>query len=222
DTAYVCNTSGTAPSAPVNLTPIEDYVNLPLQVGAYFTAPDDWLGYPDYVRVVLSSSSNIVEDTGSTQYETFSIWGFGPIRPIEEGEAYYSETQNRFLIELDFESAYASAWNVAASTVYYMAISAVDFGVGTALSNEVVFIPAPDNLALSHSETEATISWATISGSERYNIYYASQPGVTPQNYLTLPDGTLATTTSNSLTVTGLDPEKPYYFVVAAEAAGTE
>ncbi|MEO8102392.1 MAG: Ig-like domain-containing protein, partial [Betaproteobacteria bacterium] len=75
---------------------------------------------------------------------------------------------------------------------------------------------APTNVLASAGNGEATVSWNTVSGAVTYNLYLASQPGVTKGNYTTLADGSKVTGATSPFTLTGLVNDRTYYFVVTA------
>lgn len=75
--------------------------------------------------------------------------------------------------------------------------------------------PGAGTLKLSWA-VEANDGWTAVVG---FNIYIASQSGVTPDNYAALPDGRKIGSVSSPYTVTCLDPNKRYYFVITSRLA---
>jgi hypothetical protein len=70
--------------------------------------------------------------------------------------------------------------------------------------------------------SQATVSWDRIVGATSYNLYMAQQPGVTKDNYLTLPGGTKFTGVTSPFNVTGLNAKGTYHFVVTTMDGATE
>lgn len=58
------------------------------------------------------------------------------------------------------------------------------------------------------------LAWDAILGATSYNVYYASQPGLTKANYAALGGTRITGITSPSFTASGLTPNAPYYFIV--------
>lgn len=101
-------------------------------------------------------------------------------------------------------------------TYYYVVTAVNSFGESSA-SGEVsalLDIPLPpEGLATVAGDGQVTLNWNT-NGAASYNIYMASQTGVTRANYAMLPDGAKYTSTGGSYTATGLVNGKTYYFAV--------
>jgi cellulose 1,4-beta-cellobiosidase len=82
--------------------------------------------------------------------------------------------------------------------------------MGTVLS-------APTGVSALAGNQQVTVSWSAVTGATGYNVYMASESGVTKDNYGTKPDGNkYSAITTTSYTVTGLTNGKTYYFVVTA------
>lgn len=79
----------------------------------------------------------------------------------------------------------------------------------------------PQNVTAIAGAGQIILSWdvddsnsaSTVVG---YNIYMASQSGVSPGNYSNLADGRKITVYSSAYTITCLDPNKIYYFVITS------
>lgn len=69
---------------------------------------------------------------------------------------------------------------------------------------------------------QINFNWSTIAGYRRYNLYIASQPGVTPQNVTSLNGGRAFRSLRNtSQVVTGLDNDISYYArITGIDASG--
>ena len=80
---------------------------------------------------------------------------------------------------------------------------------------------APINVSIATTIIGAIVTWDNLPITESpladsYNIYYASSPGVTKTNYLSLPDGTKITGATSSQDVAALANGTSYYFVVTS------
>lgn len=108
---------------------------------------------------------------------------------------------------------------LATGVTYYYVVTAVN-SFGESSESAEVFalldIPRPTGaVAAVAGGGQVTVSWNT-NGAVSYNIYMASQPGVTKANYATLSDGAVFVSTGSSHTATGLVNGKTYYFVVTS------
>lgn len=76
---------------------------------------------------------------------------------------------------------------------------------------------APQNVAATPGDGQVTLTWGAVQGATSYNIYMATQSGVTKANWQTKPGGMRHTgITGTSYTHTGLQNGTTYYFVVTA------
>jgi hypothetical protein len=81
---------------------------------------------------------------------------------------------------------------------------------------------APFRVSAAHGDAQITLAWDGILGAASYNLYYATVPGVTKDNYGTLPGGTRVASVTSPYTVSGLANGTTYYFVVTAVEGATE
>lgn len=79
----------------------------------------------------------------------------------------------------------------------------------------------PTEISKSHGEMEqVTLWWTGAPGATGYNVYFASDPSVSPSNYATLPDGRVKSFTASPASI--LDVHTKTYFVVTAVDASGE
>lgn len=75
----------------------------------------------------------------------------------------------------------------------------------------------PTGVSATAGDGQIAISWNSVSGATSYNLYMATQSGVTKSNYSTLTSGMKhADITTTSYTHTGLTNSTTYYFIVTA------
>ena len=63
-----------------------------------------------------------------------------------------------------------------------------------------------------------SVGWYSVENAKSYNIYYATESGVSPQNYLTLTGGTKLNVLSTPQTISQLVNDVPVYVVITAVA----
>jgi uncharacterized protein YjdB len=118
-------------------------------------------------------------------------------------------------------SPYTQAGLTNGTTYYYM-VTAVNAGGESSASNQASTTPqvpapsAPSGLSASAGSTQATLSWTSVNGVTRYNLYYSTTSGVTTST------GTKIAGVTSPYTQTGLTNGTTYYYVVTAVNAGGE
>lgn len=107
---------------------------------------------------------------------------------------------------------------ISGNTYYYVVAAVNNYGE-SGESAEVFALLAtpqpPGAVAAVAGDGQVKVSWNT-NGATSYNIYMASQPGVTKANYATLTDGMVHSSSTGTYTHTGLVNGKTYYFVVTS------
>jgi alpha-tubulin suppressor-like RCC1 family protein len=86
-------------------------------------------------------------------------------------------------------------------------------------------IPAPSvpaGITAAPENGGATIRWSPVSDATAYHLYIASQAGVTPENYRSLPGGRKESGVASPFTKTGLVNGSTYYIVVTSENTAGE
>lgn len=82
--------------------------------------------------------------------------------------------------------------------------------------------PPPAAINATAGIGSAEVAWSSILGASSHTLYLAKSPGVTKENYASLPGGRrIANVTSPSI-VTGLEGGQTYFFVVTATENGVE
>jgi hypothetical protein len=108
---------------------------------------------------------------------------------------------------------------------YYFGVSAEnDSGEGpvSPLTSAVPMAPqqapaAPLHLRASHAHGDITLSWDPVEDAQHYTLYFARQPGITPQSVTTLQGGSSLNNADSPYTLHDLQGKPPYYFVVTAQ-----
>jgi len=117
--------------------------------------------------------------------------------------------------------------NLANETTYYYVVTAVNAGGESALSAETFSVPkitvpaAPSQFAVAAGDGEVKITWLKIEGATSYNVYWAVNPGVTPDT------GKKIENVSPASRLTELINGTRYYYIVTAlnsagESAGSK
>jgi hypothetical protein len=63
---------------------------------------------------------------------------------------------------------------------------------------------------------QITVEWGSVAGAEGYNLYYASQSGLTPSSYASFENGTLLMGVSSPYVLSGLPGDSTWYFIVTS------
>lgn len=105
----------------------------------------------------------------------------------------------------------------SSGNTYFYVVTAVNSAGESSESAEafaLLNIPQPPGvLAAVAGDGQATLSWNASAGIS-YNVYLASQSGVTKVNYASLADGMSFSNVASPYSITGLQNGKTYYFVV--------
>ncbi|MBU2887768.1 S8 family serine peptidase [Gilvimarinus agarilyticus] len=83
-------------------------------------------------------------------------------------------------------------------------------------------LDAPEGFSLAPDNEQLSLSWDAVSGASGYNLYYANEADVTPENYASLSGGTRIESIESPHVLTGLLNTSTYYLVVTAYNAGGE
>ena len=85
-----------------------------------------------------------------------------------------------------------------------------------------VSIAAPTNVRAVAGNGQVTLSWDGVPAATAYNVYLATETGVTPDTYSVLAGGMAVLDVSSPFTQTGLSNGQSYYFVITAVKDGAE
>jgi hypothetical protein len=84
------------------------------------------------------------------------------------------------------------------------------------VSSSLLEQPAPETITAQPANGLVTLGWRLVEGVPAYNIYYATESGVTPQGYALLDNGALVRDVVPPYQVTGLANGQAYYFVITS------
>lgn len=96
--------------------------------------------------------------------------------------------------------------------------SSSDSSVSSSSSSGVT----PPVVSASAGDGDITLSWVSLANAEGYHLYYATETGITPDNYASLDGGTWVQDVSSPFTIADLTNGTRYYLVVTAYNAGIE
>lgn len=82
-------------------------------------------------------------------------------------------------------------------------------------------ITAPQNLNAQAGNNSVTLSWNAVAGATSYHVYYATEPNIISKNISAFQNGIRLQNVSTPYTISGLQNNQTYYFVVTA-IKGTE
>lgn len=88
-------------------------------------------------------------------------------------------------------------------------------------SSDGTTLDAPSGVVLVPGHGSATASWNAVANAEGYHLYYAEDPGLSPENYAA-QGGTWLQNVSSPRTIDDLTHGATYYFVVTAFAGEAE
>ena len=87
-------------------------------------------------------------------------------------------------------------------------------GACTVSASFNINVRPPDTVSAEAGDRQITMNWSPVPGADSFNLYYASEPGITRANYDTLADGTRVTGVASGHTVTGLSNGTEYYLFI--------
>jgi hypothetical protein len=108
----------------------------------------------------------------------------------------------------------------AVSTSSSSTASSLASSSSSSVSNST--LAAPQNLSVTAGNTSATLTWNTVTGATSYHVFYATEPNIISKNISAFENGTWIKNVTTPYTVTGLQNNKTYYFVVTAVKGSEE
>jgi len=109
--------------------------------------------------------------------------------------------------------------------IFTLTFSSLQGAVSTNLQAIVTIqnddLPIPPVLTIQNGNGQAILSWSSVSGATNYNAYYATQSGVTPDNYASMAGVAMLDVTTD-LIVPNLANGTNYYFVVTSLTSDVE
>lgn len=170
------------------------------------------------VSGTISLSATAQDDSGTIQKMEFHVSSADPSLACSDVVAKPSG------------STFSCNWNSAGVTNgphsgFARAYDPANNSADSALINFTVNNPppaAPQNVRSVAGNGQVSVYWDSSPGAISYNIYMASEQGVTKANYATKADGMKHGDVVSPFTHTGLTNDRVYYFVVTAENGAGE
>lgn len=88
-------------------------------------------------------------------------------------------------------------------------------------NNDTSLSSAPDNIKTYSADSEITLSWDNVTGAEQYNVYVASEGGITPSSYDSLADGKAYLNQTSPFKIDNLANGFAYYFIIEAQSTSS-
>lgn len=148
-----------------------------------------------------------------------------PSFDLDRGQILWRDATGVMHHETSSSSSLVDTIGSPATSIPWLADGRVVFFDGTAspsnvyrftgqLLNDSLQPAAPMFLRTTAGSGSVTLAWDAILGATSYNVYYATQPGLTKANYISLGGVRITGVTSPNYVVSGLAPNAPYYFIV--------
>ena len=138
------------------------------------------------------------------------------------GVAGYAIYRNGIKVAAVNGTSYSDT-GLSSGTLYAYTVNAMDGALNlsaasnTAPATTQAGIPsAPTGVTATAGNGQATISWTAVGGASSYNLYMATQSGVTKSNYAALTGGMKHLSVTSPYVHTGLSNGTAYYFIVTA------
>jgi len=108
---------------------------------------------------------------------------------------------------------------------YYFGVTAENDGGESPASPVISAVPmapqqapaAPQHLRANYDRGVVTLSWDPVEDAQHYGLYFARQPGITPQSVTALLGGSSLSNVSSPYTFHDLKGKSAYFFVVTAQ-----
>ncbi len=94
--------------------------------------------------------------------------------------------------------------------------------VSSSHSSSPSSLSIPQNLNAIANNASVTLTWNTLVGATSYHVFYATEPHILSKNISAFQNGTWIKNVNSPYTITGLDNNKTYYFVITAVNNTTE
>jgi len=182
-----------------------------------------------WVRRNLNLSSPEIIFNGGYQLTSgnfaFKENAAAPSFDLNRGQILWRDTGAVLHYDTSTSSALVDTGGSAATSIPWLSDGRVVFIESTAspknlyrfigqLPDDSAQPSAPMFLRATPGSSSVTLNWDAILGATSYNVYYSTQPGLTKANYVALGAGKVAGILSPTYTVTGLDSNSAYYFIV--------
>jgi hypothetical protein len=148
-----------------------------------------------------------------------------PSFDLDRGQILWRDTAGLMHHETSSSSAVVDTGGSATTSIPWLADGRVIFFDATTsprnlyrftgqLPNDSLQPAPPMFLRATPGSGSVTLAWDAILGATSYNVYYATQPGLTKANYASLGGVRITGIISPTFIVSGLAPSSAYYFMV--------
>ncbi|RYY73327.1 MAG: hypothetical protein EOO52_18155 [Gammaproteobacteria bacterium] len=83
-------------------------------------------------------------------------------------------------------------------------------------NSSIQALSTPQNLQVQAGNASVTLSWSPVAGATSYHVYYATEQNILSKNIESFENGTWIKNVTSPYTVTSLQNNQAYYFVVTA------
>lgn len=94
--------------------------------------------------------------------------------------------------------------------------------VASSSSSSASTLGTPQNLSAQPANASVTLSWNPVTGATSYHVYYATEASIISKNISAFQNGTWVKNVASPHTITGLQNNQTYYFVVTAVKGSEE
>ena len=183
-----------APQAPLPIPGTPKDVSVSAGIG---DATVSWVESPqaDHYNVYVASKSDFNPETDNI---------------LELGRKYQAPS-TQFTIE-----------DLKENQQYYFVVTAEN-GAGESIASKEVLakvltsLTAPRKVQAKAGDEQVILSWNSVQGSTKYNLYMSTDKNITSENYKTLKNGELIRGVQSPYSLGGLANGVKYYFIITAE-----
>ncbi len=185
--------------------------------GSLFVHSDAFGAAKTYTSATLSCADTDVENGNATYCVVIGALSDGTTEEVDNDDVYFSVSSGDGTVtEGGIVIPYAEGQLVisaqikegpAPATATLNVITPTTTVTGTEVS-------APANVTAASGEGQLTVSWDSATDALGYNVYVASETGVSPDNYATLAGGTAQMGVYPPVAISGLTNGTTYYVVV--------
>ena len=166
------------------------------------------------------SSSNGGADSDVTYEVRVSIDGAGTIAPTSQNVKLGETVSFTLVAESGYQvDSVTGCGGVLENNIYTTAAVTENC---TVTAHFVTLSSTPQNLIAQPGDEKINLSWRLVSGASSYNLYYATESNIDPNNYASFDNGQMVQNISSPYTLTGLENGTQYFLIITSVVNGTE